>query len=141
MNFMTSINLNLQPTILIAQTGGIQSQNAIIKAVMGMGIVLFAFLLIMVIFMVLKKIRQSSAEPEESNQPQVAPQESTPAPQQEPGITPELIAILTAAAFAALGTNVRIRKIRFTDTHSNTAWADTGRRLIHTSHRLRKKDS
>lgn len=63
------------------------------------------------------------------------------AEEDEPEISPEIIAILTAAAIAALGTNVRIRKVRFADTTSNTAWAETGRRFIHTSHRLRKKDS
>jgi hypothetical protein len=63
------------------------------------------------------------------------------AEEDEPEISPEIIAIITAAAIAALGTNVRIRKVRFADTTSNTAWAETGRRFIHTSHRLRKKDS
>lgn len=73
--------------------------------------------------------------PASSSVPAVAPA----VPVEEGDFSPELIAVLTAAAIAAVGQPVRIRQVRFV-TRGVSPWAHSGRRSIHSSHKLRKRD-
>ncbi len=73
-----------------------------------------------------------SARPEQQRKPA--------APSATDGTSPELIAILTAAATVALGRDVRvlgITEVMLGNTYSQQAWAREGRREIYISHRLR----
>jgi hypothetical protein len=49
------------------------------------------------------------------------------------------IVLIAAAATAALGRNVKVKKIRLIQRR-NTAWADQGRFMIHTSHFIGKNN-
>jgi hypothetical protein len=48
----------------------------------------------------------------------------------------ELLVVLTAAATAALGTPVVVRRITFLDTRTVSGWAEVGRTALHWSHNL-----
>jgi hypothetical protein len=49
---------------------------------------------------------------------------------------PELLVVLTAAAAAALGTPVMVRRITFLDQKTVSGWAEVGRTALHWSHNL-----
>jgi hypothetical protein len=75
--------------------------------------------------------------------PVVAPA-SAPAPvvvpkAPEPVIDAKLIAILTAAAMAAIGRAVVVRRVTFINRRTVSGWAEAGRSDIHTSHQVRGK--
>jgi hypothetical protein len=48
----------------------------------------------------------------------------------------ELLVVLTAAATAAIGTPVVIRRITFLDQKTVSGWAEVGRTVLHWSHNL-----
>lgn len=55
---------------------------------------------------------------------------------EDPELSPELVAVITSAAFHALKRNVKVRKIRlFTQPESN--WGTTGRVIVMASHNVR----
>jgi hypothetical protein len=49
-----------------------------------------------------------------------------------------LIAVLAAAATAALGKRVVVRRITFINQDTVSGWAEAGRNSIHQSHNLRR---
>jgi hypothetical protein len=53
------------------------------------------------------------------------------------GVTPELVAVLTAAATVALGRPVRIGAISVGKMAAQRCWSQEGRREIYLSHRIR----
>ncbi len=53
-------------------------------------------------------------------------------------IPPEILAAITAAVAVAVQQPFRIRRVRFSPTDNQSAWASQGRQAIHASHRLRK---
>lgn len=65
---------------------------------------------------------------QESNRKSVAEEE----------INPRLIAILAAAATAALGRRVVVRRITFINRDTVSGWAEAGRTSIQLSHNLRR---
>ncbi len=52
----------------------------------------------------------------------------------EPKITQELLAIMSAAIAAYLGKNVRIRRARFISNQGPSSWSQQGRVSIQSSH-------
>jgi hypothetical protein len=54
------------------------------------------------------------------------------------GITPEIVAVIEAAATAFVGRKIRILSVRLLSgsTHYPSTWADQGRGIIHASHNL-----
>ena len=52
----------------------------------------------------------------------------------EPKITQELLAIMSAAIAAYLGKNVRIRRARFISNQGPSSWSQPGRVSIQSSH-------
>ena len=57
----------------------------------------------------------------------------------EPGEDPELIAVLAAAAYTALGVPVRIHRVRMLERPSADNWARAGRMDVMYSHRVGPK--
>ncbi len=58
------------------------------------------------------------------------------APAADHGVDPELLAVLSAAAHAALGGPVRIHRVHVHRERGGGAWAQVGRMDIMTSHRV-----
>ena len=54
------------------------------------------------------------------------------------GITPEIVAVIEAAATAYLGTRIRILSVRILSEveQDSSSWAGRGRDIIHASHNL-----
>jgi hypothetical protein len=54
------------------------------------------------------------------------------------GITPEIVAVIEAAATAYLGTKIRILSVRVLSEleEDSSSWASRGRDIIHASHNL-----
>jgi hypothetical protein len=54
------------------------------------------------------------------------------------GITPEIVAVIEAAATAFVGRKIRILSVRILSrsTQDSSSWRDQGRDIIHTSHNL-----
>lgn len=74
------------------------------------------------------------------------PAASPPPPQllttpTDPNALPDghLIAIITAAAIAALGRPVVVRRLTFLDQNTVSGWAEAGRLMIQTSHNMIRK--
>ena len=53
-----------------------------------------------------------------------------------PGLTPQKVVVIAAAAAAVLQRPVRVKRITFINQNTISAWADAGRMSIHNSHRL-----
>lgn len=79
--------------------------------------------------------------------PAPVPAASPPPPQvlttspTDPNALPDghLIAIITAAAIAALGKQVVVRRLTFLDQNTVSGWAEAGRLMIQTSHNMIRK--
>lgn len=54
------------------------------------------------------------------------------------GVDPHTLAVITAAAVAALGSRVRVRRVRFLRAGGGP-WAEHGRASIHSSHHLQRR--
>ncbi len=60
---------------------------------------------------------------------------------QPTGIPPEIVAVISAAVVASLGTGARVTRIRIAAPSAGSAWSETGRREVQTSHHPRRRDS
>lgn len=67
--------------------------------------------------------------------PTTEPADTTTVPT---GITPEIVAVIEAAATAFVGRRIRILSVKILSgsTQDSSLWADQGRDIIHTSHNL-----
>lgn len=59
-----------------------------------------------------------------------------PAPKQEEGVSPEILAVITAAVAHFLGKSFRIRSARLVHPAGSNPWAQQGRVFIQASHNL-----
>ncbi len=60
------------------------------------------------------------------------------APTDNLGLSPELVAVITAAATAALGQPIRVRRIRYDADPRGAAWVQQGRLTIMASRRTKR---
>jgi len=62
-----------------------------------------------------------------------------PVPPGGENLPPDVLAAISAAVVAALGTNVRITRIRLAPFAGTTAWSEVGRSHLHQTHSFWKK--
>ncbi len=122
----------IQPANFIAATNGSIEDGLMITAV-GMAVVFIALVSIWGLLILLKNI--VPAQEEKVTQAAPKPIEADQLPEQ---MDPELIAVLTATAIAIAKAPVRIKRVRYVPPGQGQAWAQHGRQVIHSSHRLRK---
>jgi Na+-transporting methylmalonyl-CoA/oxaloacetate decarboxylase gamma subunit len=104
--------------------------------IVGMGVVFAALMLIgltMVLLRVVASDKPAAAKPAAATAATAAATAAA-----EPPITPELIAVLTAAATVAVGQPARVSRVRFVSYTPGAAWTEHGRRSIHSSYPVRK---
>lgn len=128
---MTDFSFNL-----LAQASlGEKMIDAITVTVVGMGIVMLSLWVMGEIFKLLGRFLLGTKAPAPVAAPAKA---SAPASHPASGIDPKLIAVLTAAAYAATGKRVVIRRVTFINHNTISGWAEAGRLSIQTSHNIRR---
>lgn len=111
-------------------------------ALVGVGVVFSALILIWVMLVIIQK----SAPHDDTQQ---APPATAAAAESQPSAAPETdrgdeeidsetLALIMASVMAVTRSPVRIRHIQRVTYPPTQAWAEHGRALIHTSHRIRK---
>ncbi|MCB1964222.1 MAG: OadG family protein [Rhodocyclaceae bacterium] len=103
--------------------------------IVGMGVVFSALVLVGLVMVVLRLVaadKQPAAKPSAAAASAAA---KTPA---EPAITPELIAVLAAAATVAVGRPARVSRVRFVSYTPGHAWTERGRTTVQSSYPVRK---
>ena len=60
------------------------------------------------------------------------------APAAAPGLDARRLAVISAAAYAAAGRPVRIRRVTFINENTVSGWKEAGRQAVQSSHNLRR---
>lgn len=138
---------------LLATTGSEGIMDGLGLTIVGMGVVFLALIAIWGMLILIGEAfgkeavgggKQDGSGAPTASTPAPAPVASAPAPPApEPApangtIPPEILAAITAAVAVAVQQPFRIRRVRFSPTDNQSAWASQGRQAIHASHRLRK---
>jgi Na+-transporting methylmalonyl-CoA/oxaloacetate decarboxylase gamma subunit len=109
-------------------------RDALTVTIVGMGTVFVSLYLMGELFTLLHRYFHGRAE---SDEPEPIPPTKA-AQTAQPTIAPHLIPVLVAAATAALGRRVVVRRITFISRNTVSGWAEAGRASIQTSHNLRR---
>lgn len=106
-------------------------------AALGMSVVFVALLLIALILSMFGPLERLILR---IGAPRATPHTAQPvaAPTHDLGLTPELVAVITAAATAALAQPVRVHRIRYDADPSGAAWVHQGRLTIMASRRTKQ---
>jgi sodium pump decarboxylase gamma subunit len=125
---------------MIAQVDGTMTarvNEALTLMAVGMLVVFGALILLWIaIFLIDRLSERLTPTPQPAQAPKPAPtppSQPKATPEPSAGQDPKLIAVLTAAATAALGQRVRLRRVHFLG-HDDQSWAREGRRVVMTSH-------
>lgn len=106
---------------------------AVQLAATGMTVVFSGLVLL---FVLMSLFRYLEARPKSDQSKERA--ESSASPQPSPdALTPEMMAVISAAVTQAIGRKVRVKRIRYRAADSGTSWSRQGRVTIMGSHRVR----
>ena len=152
---MPSLLLNTAPLTLAAAGEGepLINQGLELSAV-GIGVVFTALISIWVLLLLLKLFRRETPTAKPAKTPAASPATkddvdpetlavmaaSSFAANAYRQVDSETMAVITAAVTAVVRRPFRLRRVSFVSTPPSPAWAEHGRREIHTSHRLRKRE-
>lgn len=130
----------------VQETSG--TGEALELAVVGMGVVFTVLAVIGGLLVLLGKVfaepvKDAAEAPAPSPRPAGAAPAHTTAPPAHttapPGhVDPQTLAVLTAAAYAAVGRPVRIRRVTFINQNTVSAWKEVGRATIQASHNIKR---
>ncbi|WP_428387582.1 OadG family transporter subunit [Mucisphaera sp.] len=121
--------------MMLAESGGLQT--GLLLMMVGMTVVFGSLVVLLSVVQLVKALLSDKPEPVLAEKPSVAPTPVAVAavdPPVEGLVDGALLAVLTAAATAALGTRARVRGVRLI-ARRDRAWSQQGRRSIMTSHR------
>lgn len=124
----------MHATMLLTAATATEPSNlgeGVVLLVVGMGVVFVALALMLGLVAVLARVAKRP-EPVAAASPSPAP---APTVVSEGAITPELVAVLTAAAVAATGGPVRVRRVTVLGSTQSGAWLAGGRASLMGSHR------
>jgi len=113
--------------------------------VVGMAVVFAALVLVGVALVLIGRLSDKPAPgpgreaPPAPSAAEPPPATAAPGQASEPEIDAHLIVVLSAAAAAACGSAVRVRRVRFLHAGRRGSWAGQGRVDIHTSHNLQTR--
>jgi Na+-transporting methylmalonyl-CoA/oxaloacetate decarboxylase gamma subunit len=116
------------------------TREALELAVVGMGVVFTVLAVIGGLLVLLGKVFAAPGEeavetPPAPPRPAAAPAHTTAPPGH---VDPQTLAVLTAAAYAAVGRPVRIRRVTFINENTVSAWKEVGRATIQASHNIKR---
>ena len=120
--------------LLAEMTLAEKMRDALTVTIVGMGTVFVSLYLMGELFTLLHRCFHGRAESDEPEPASQAKSARTP----EPVIDPRLIPVLVAAATAAVGRRVLVRRITFVNRNTVSGWGEAGRASIQTSHNLRR---
>jgi Na+-transporting methylmalonyl-CoA/oxaloacetate decarboxylase gamma subunit len=123
--------------LLAAMTLGEKLLDAVTVTIVGMGTVFVSLWLIGEVFTLLHRFFERR-ERGSSDDPDAQLGKATQAAAAS-GIDAHLVPILIAAATAAVGRRIVLRRIRFINRNTVSGWAEAGRAAIQTSHNIRRK--
>jgi sodium pump decarboxylase gamma subunit len=120
--------------LLLAQNEAVMSdriaQSLTLMGV-GMAVVFTALMLLWLAILIMDRLTDRAVPAEQPPQPKAPVSEASPPSGQH---DPQLLAVLTAAATAAMGQRVKLRRVHFVgEAHDD--WTREGRRVVMTSHR------
>ncbi|NLO19475.1 MAG: OadG family protein [Ignavibacteria bacterium] len=109
--------------------------EALMLLVAGLGVVFTSLLMFNLLISLMIIIDERINKARVSKKLSVKKEDAAP----EEKITPEIVAIITAAAVETFHKPIKIKKIHFLDRPHTTSWANTGRLNILGSHSLRRR--
>lgn len=127
--------LLLAATAAPQASGGASFLDMILLSLVGMLVVFTALGLIGGIMSLLGRLLAKEVV-EEAVDPAVAP--ATETADVPAGLDPRTLAVLSAAAYAAVGRPVRLRRITFINENTVSGWKEAGRTAVQSSHNLRR---
>jgi sodium pump decarboxylase gamma subunit len=119
-----------------------ENQNLLIfglqLTIIGMGVVFTALTLIIYILKLTDRLtpwleKFGGSGHGHGSQTEAAASSETPG-----ALTPEVMAVISAAVIVAIGKRARIRRIRYRSTQPGTAWSVQGRATIMASHTVKR---
>jgi Na+-transporting methylmalonyl-CoA/oxaloacetate decarboxylase gamma subunit len=124
--------LALLPALVdVADDLAARESEALLLALVGMSVVFLALVTIGFFIFLLGRLFAERAVPESQSRPVAEPVAAD-------GLDPRTIAVISAAAFVAVGQPVRVQRITFINRNTISAWAERGRVSIHGSHNVRR---
>jgi Na+-transporting methylmalonyl-CoA/oxaloacetate decarboxylase gamma subunit len=123
----------LGPSLMLITSDELAAREteALLLALVGMSVVFLALVTIGVFIYLLGRVFV--------NRPSAAPAAAmSAAPLGAGQLDARTIAVISAAAFAAVGRPVRVQRITFINRNTISAWAERGRVSIHGSHNVRR---
>lgn len=127
----------------VGHADGSGMSAGLVLTVVGMGVVLASLTLLLYLVKLLNITLAERASLVEATRSGTASTAASPnteleaATASDPGVTPELIAVLTAAATTAIGMPVRIQSVRRYYRPAGEVWRQQGIRNLTTGHRPR----
>lgn len=109
---------------------GADAGSPLVVAVVGIAVV---FVVLSTIGGVIALLGRLLAPPTPESEPAPVPAAGGTA-----GLAPETLAVLSAAAYAAVGQPVRVRRVTFVEEDPVSAWTDVGRAGVQGSHNFRR---
>lgn len=110
------------------------AEEALILSVVGITVVFAVLAAIGVLIAALDRL----LTPKPSTEPAAAAVPAEDAAPARGTVEPQTLAVLTAAAYAAVGRPVRVRRVTFINEDTVSAWKDVGRVGVHASHNIRR---
>ncbi len=99
--------------------------DGVVLMIVGMGVVFASLCVLLLLISALRRVSERTAA--EAQPDGDAPLANVDV---DEGVTPELVAVLTAAATAAVDRPLRIRKVRIASTAPGAAWLSGGRAAL-----------
>jgi len=109
-------------------------EEALMLLVVGMGVVFVSLFMFNVLISIMKFVDEKINKMRVGKKLSIKKEDIAP----EEKITPEVVAIITAAAIEAFHKPIKIKKIHFLDSQDVTPWARFGRQNILGSHLLKR---
>lgn len=109
-------------------------EEALMLLVVGMGVVFVSLFMFNILISIMKFVDEKINKMRVSKKLSIKKEDIAP----EEKITPEVVAIITAAAMEAFHKPIKIKKIHFLDSHDSSSWANTGRLGVLGSHALKR---
>jgi Na+-transporting methylmalonyl-CoA/oxaloacetate decarboxylase gamma subunit len=109
-------------------------EEALMLLIVGLGVVFVSLFMFNILISTMKFVDEKINKMRVGKKLSIKKEDVAP----EEKITPEVVAIITAAAIEAFHKPISIKKIHFLDSHDSSSWTNTGRLGVLGSHSLKR---